>query len=81
MQFAGVNNTRNNEYLTAFGLHFRELRKSKNISVERLALSAGIEYSQIFDIEHGKINTTISIIHVLARTLEIKETEFFDFQF
>jgi transcriptional regulator with XRE-family HTH domain len=80
MQLAGVNNTRNIEYLSAFGRRFRELRKSKNISMERLALSAGIEYSQIFDIEHGKINTTISTIHLLAKTLGIKEGEFFDFE-
>jgi len=47
--------------------------------MEKLALSAGIEYSQISDIEHGSINTTISTVHVIAKALEISEKELFDF--
>jgi transcriptional regulator with XRE-family HTH domain len=46
-----MNNTQNNEYSLALGQHFRKLRKSKNISKERLALAAGIEYSQISDFD------------------------------
>ncbi len=47
--------------------------------MEKLALEAGIEYSQVFDIEHGNINTTISTIHVIAKALNVKEKELFDF--
>jgi len=76
-----VNINRNQGYIKAFGKNLRALRKGKNISMEKLALTAGIEYSQVFDIEHGKINTTISTIHLLAKALEINETELFDFKF
>ena len=74
-----MNNNRNKEYIEAFGNNLRSIRKSKKISMEKLALAAGIEYSQIFDIEHGKINTTISTIHIIAIALNIAEKDLFDF--
>lgn len=72
---------RNDSYLRSFGQHLRKVRKSKKISMEKLALDAGVEYSQIFDIEHGRINTTISTVHALATALGIPEKELFDFEF
>jgi len=81
MQFAHVNNTRNQDYIKAFGNNLRAIRKSKGISMEKLALEAGIDYSQIFDIEHGKINTTISTIHLIAKALNIPEIKLFDFSY
>lgn len=74
-----MNNNRSKDYIIAFGQHLRQIRKSKAVSMEKLALEAGIEYSQIFDIEHGKINTTISTIHLIAKALDIHEKELFDF--
>lgn len=47
--------------------------------MEKLAQSAGLEYSQISDIELGKINTTISTAFILAKTLEIHPKDLFDF--
>jgi transcriptional regulator with XRE-family HTH domain len=76
-----VNNNRNNDFIKAFGKNLRIIRKSKNMSMEKVALLAGIEYSQIFDIEHGNINTTISTIHVIAKALEVKEADLFNFNF
>lgn len=74
-----MNGSRNNEYITAFGNNLRALRKSKGLSMEKLAQEAGIEYSQVSDIELGKINTTISTIYLLAKGLKIKPKELFDF--
>ncbi|MBB2146912.1 helix-turn-helix domain-containing protein [Pedobacter sp. LMG 31464] len=76
-----MNNNRKIDYIKAFGENLRALRNSKKVSMEKLALAAGIEYSQIFDIEHGKINTTISTIHLIATALEIPEKDLFDFTF
>jgi transcriptional regulator with XRE-family HTH domain len=74
-----VNNIRNNDYITAFGKHLRSVRLSKGFTMEKLAQTAGIEYSQISDIELGKINTTISTVSLLAKTLAISPKELFDF--
>ncbi|WP_421944907.1 helix-turn-helix domain-containing protein [Pedobacter sp.] len=76
-----MNKSRNNGYLKAFGENLRSIRKSKALSMEKLALIANIEYSQIFDIEHGKINTTISTIYLLAKALNIKPSELFSFSY
>ncbi|WP_170113688.1 helix-turn-helix transcriptional regulator [Mucilaginibacter yixingensis] len=74
-----MNNIRNQEYLIAFGSNLRSIRKAKGLSMEKLAQRAGIEYSQVSDIEHGKINTTISTVALIASTLEIPAKDLFDF--
>ncbi|UGU17718.1 helix-turn-helix domain-containing protein [Sinomicrobium kalidii] len=74
-----MNNIRDEAYLKAFGKNLRLIRKRQGFSMEKLALDAGIEYSQIFDIEHGKINTTISTVRVIAKALKIPEKDLFDF--
>ena len=77
----GVNKTRNERYVKMFGQNLRKIRKIKGMSMEKLALTAGIEYSQISNIEHGKINTTISTVYSIAKALDIAEKDLFDFHF
>jgi transcriptional regulator with XRE-family HTH domain len=74
-----VNSIRNQEYLNAFGSNLRKHRKTKGLSMERLAQISGIEYSQISDIELGKINTTISTVYLISKALEIPTKDLFDF--
>ncbi|SFW17167.1 Helix-turn-helix [Sinomicrobium oceani] len=47
--------------------------------MEKLAHDAGVEYSQVFKIEHAQTNATISTIHAIAKALKIPEKELFDF--
>lgn len=47
--------------------------------MERLAQLAEVEYSQISDIELGRINTTISTTHHIASALEVPLKDLFDF--
>ncbi|MDP2413841.1 helix-turn-helix domain-containing protein [Daejeonella sp.] len=74
-----MNGSRNNEYITAFGNNLRALRKAKGLSMEKLAQEAGIEYSQVSDIELGKINTTVSTICLLSKGLGVSPKDLFDF--
>jgi transcriptional regulator with XRE-family HTH domain len=74
-----VNNNRDKGFILAFGENLRKLRKSKGLSMERLAQLANVEYSQVSDIEHGIINTTISTVQLLAKALEIAPKDLFDF--
>ena len=76
---AGVNKTRNDAYLKAFGEHLRKLRKKHGLTMMELAFEAEIEYSQVAKIERGVINTTISTAHNLATALEISTHELFLF--
>lgn len=61
-----------------FGKKLREVRLSKNLSQEALAWEANIEPMQISRIERGVINTSISQVLNLAKALNIKPGELFD---
>lgn len=67
------------EFVTKVGQAIRKLREQKKISLEDLALEAGIEYSQLSRIENGKINTSIYSAFNIARSLGIPINELFHF--
>ena len=71
---------RNQEYIDAFGKH-KKLRNSKKLSRETVAAYANIETMQVYRIETGKINTTISTILALSKALDIKPRKLLDFEF
>jgi transcriptional regulator with XRE-family HTH domain len=78
---AKVNNLRNQKYLNAFGENLKRLRNAKGMSQEKLALATEVDYQQIYRIEHGKINTTISTILSIARALNVHPKELLNFDF
>lgn len=74
-QLAKVNNLRNDKLLKKFGTHLREIRKNKGLSLEALAYEADIELSQVYRIEKGLINPTLSTLNALAKGLGIRISE------
>tara|TARA_R110002050_G_scaffold237585_1_gene373623 strand:+ start:49696 stop:49920 length:225 start_codon:yes stop_codon:yes gene_type:complete len=67
-----------NEFLLSFGKNLRRLRKSKGFTQEFLANEIGVEISQISRIERGIINTSISNAFRIAKVLDIKISELFE---
>ncbi len=65
--------------LEQFGKRFRQLRLASGLTQEELADQSGLQLSQISRIERGIINTSLSTIFVLARTLNVDVRELFDF--
>lgn len=65
--------------MVKFGSNLKELRKAKGLSQEKLALEAGFELSQIYRIEAGIVNTSISHVAAIAKALNIKPEELFKF--
>ena len=63
--------------LVEFGQKLREIRKSKKLSMEKLANIADMERVQISRIELGKTNPKLSTIYALARALDVDVTELF----
>lgn len=57
------------------------LRTARKLSRETLAAYADIEVMQIYRIETGKVNTTISTLYALATALEISPKKLLDFEF
>ncbi len=75
-----MNYLRDNDGIKKFGKRVREIRLSKNISMESLAFEAGIEYSQLSRIERGTINTSISHAFAIAKALKIEPSDLFTFK-
>ena len=48
------------------------------LTVEQLALNAGLTYSQVSRIELGKISTSAFTVYILAKTLNISPTNLFE---
>ena len=70
---------RNEKVIKALGKRIRSIRKAKKMSMETLAYTAGIEYSQLSRIEMGQINTSVSHVAVIAKILEVPITTLFEF--
>jgi len=66
-----LNKLRNTDQLIKFGNHLRELRTSKKMTLEQVAFAADVEISQIYRIEKGKVNPTLTTLIALSLALEI----------
>jgi transcriptional regulator with XRE-family HTH domain len=72
---------RNKKAIIAFGAHVRQLRKARNMSMEALSHEVDVELSQIYRIETGKINPTLSTLVALAKALNIPLCDLMRFDF
>ena len=70
---------RNISGIKAFGKNVRRIRKLKGITQEDLSFMTGIELRQLGRIERGEINTGISSVFEIAKALEIKAKDLFEF--
>jgi len=59
----------------AFGQALREIRRSRNVSQERLAFDAGLDRTYISLLERGLWNPTLRIIVRLAEVLDSSPSE------
>jgi len=73
--YVGGQQVRNLTVMKLLGARVRELRLNKGYTMEDLADEAGLSYSQIARIETGKLNTTISTIHAIAKALQTTDDE------
>jgi transcriptional regulator with XRE-family HTH domain len=74
-----VNNTRDQKLLVKFGAHLRKKRKERKLTIKALAFEADVEISQVYRVEHGKVNPTLTTLKALAKALEIDLVELMDF--
>lgn len=66
------------EIIQKLGGNIRQRRLEQNLSMEKVALESGMDYSQVRRIERGIINTTIFQVYRIAKTLKVPIREFFD---
>jgi len=65
------------EKLVSFGKNVRKIRKSKNISQEKLAELSETDRSYMGRIERGEKNITLTKIYQICVALEIKPADLF----
>jgi len=65
------------DFLVKIGQNIREIRKSNSITIENLAISAGMEPRHLNKIELGQISTSIYKVYKISLTLKVDITEIF----
>lgn len=70
---------RDEDGIKQFGKRLREVRIEQGFTQEDLAYSSELALSQIGRIERGVINTSLSTVFVIARTLNVDIKHLFDF--
>ena len=67
------------EILKKFGKRVRFLRRTKDMTQERLAELAKLSLQSVGEIERGRGNTTLTNVENLANALEVSLPSLFDF--
>lgn len=65
-------------YRLVLGNRLKAARTNQGLSLRALGLMAGVDYSHLFDIEHGKANVTVDTLAKLADALDMRLKDFFD---
>ncbi len=73
-------NLRDEIYLKTFGEHLKKLRLDKGFSQEELANASDVSLPQITRIERGVVNPTVCTLKSIAKGLQIKTSELFNFE-
>ncbi|HIJ67995.1 MAG TPA: helix-turn-helix transcriptional regulator [Deltaproteobacteria bacterium] len=61
-----------------FGQRMRALRVAKGLSQEEFAANCGLDRTYISGVERGKRNISLKNIEVVAQSLGVKISEFFE---
>jgi len=67
-------------FIRDFGMNLRALREERNLSQTKLEAIAGLSKNQVWRIENGEVNTTISNLKLLAKALDVEISQLFDFR-
>ena len=68
------------EGIRAFALQLKSIRLREGITQSQLAFESGLSLSQIARIETARINPTLSTVFTIARTLNVKLSDLFNFE-
>ncbi len=74
-----MHNRSNEEFLMAFGLNLRTIRKTKNLKQYHVAERCGIHKNNYTNIERGKRNITIAKAQSIAKALDVPVAALFSF--
>lgn len=64
-------NNRNEKILKAFGANLKKLREAKGLTTREFARIAGIGYSQVWRLETGQVNPSLTTLLAILLTLDV----------
>lgn len=64
-------NNRNEQILKVFGENLKKLREAKGLTTREFANLADIAYSQVWTLESGKGDPSLTTLMAIARVLEV----------
>jgi len=67
------------DFLILFGTNLKKIRVRHNFTQAQLAIDCDVDVSVISRIERGVVNTSLSNISIIAKSLKIKPKELFEF--
>ena len=79
MSICYVKYLKDQEFINKFGKRLKQVRETKGLSQEQLALKTDISQSQIARTELGQVNTSISHAAAYAKVLGIDVRHLFNF--
>lgn len=72
---AGLWSGMDNDLPPAIGPHLQHLRRTRGLTLEKLAASSGVSRSMLSQIERGQANPTLATVWSLARALDLDVSE------
>ena len=75
MQPNDTNSTR--LFRAQLGKTIRTLRNEQHLSLRKFGLMIGVDYTYLFDIEHGKANASVDVLVKIASGLNVEVWELF----
>ncbi|WP_318345964.1 helix-turn-helix domain-containing protein [Flagellimonas baculiformis] len=67
-------------FIRDFGMNLKALREERNLSQTKLEAIAGLSKNQVWRIENGEVNTTITNLKLLAKALNVDVAQLFEFR-
>jgi len=67
-----MSNSRDDKLLKKLGETVKKLREAKGFTTREFANTADIAYSQVWKIESGLVDPTLTTLLAISRTLDIK---------
>lgn len=67
-------------FLIAFGENLKKIRECKNITQAQLAIDCDFDVSVISRIERGVVNTSLSNLKLISKSLNIQIRDLFYFE-
>jgi transcriptional regulator with XRE-family HTH domain len=71
----GEKQRRNEKAILTLATNIRKYRQLKNLTIQELANTMDVDYSQISRMERGIVNPNVSIIFDIAEALEIEPSK------